>query len=323
MLKSQRLALHSLFFLSGAAALAYEVLWMRRFSVLLGATAPAVAAALAAFFAGLGLGSYLLGRLAPRFTRPLLAFAALETATALSALSVEPLLRAMQPLVAWLYDGPAGSAGSLLPLTLRIGIAIAAVLVPATCMGGTLPVLAQFVAARAESLGVRAGGLYAINTLGAACGALAIPAVCPGLRRQRALVAVVTTSLLIAGGALILRGGPKRPAHAAARTVAREGTARARGTLALAFVSGVITLALEAMATRAFALCTRTPYSFATVVAVFLPDSASVRPSRAALRRKVAPAARLSRLGGRWCLDGVAAGAVRAHHGPQSSRAEG
>jgi hypothetical protein len=42
--------LYGLFFLSGAAALAYEVLWMPRFAVLLGATAPVEAAALAAFF---------------------------------------------------------------------------------------------------------------------------------------------------------------------------------------------------------------------------------------------------------------------------------
>ena len=59
---------------------------MRRFAVLLGGTAPATAAALTAFFAGLGL-SYLLGRLAPRFARPLRVFAALETGTALSALA--------------------------------------------------------------------------------------------------------------------------------------------------------------------------------------------------------------------------------------------
>lgn len=90
-------ALHLLFFLSGAAALAYEVLWMRRFTVLLGATAPAVAAALTAFFIGLGLGSYLLGRVAPRLRRPLRTFAVLEIVTAVSALAVEPLLAAMQP----------------------------------------------------------------------------------------------------------------------------------------------------------------------------------------------------------------------------------
>lgn len=293
MLRSQRLALHSLFFLSGAAALAYEVLWMRRFSVLLGATAPAVAAALTAFFAGLGLGSYLLGRLAPRLTRPLLAFAALEIVTAVSALLVEPLLSAMQPVFAWLYDGSAGSP--VLQITLSVGVAIVAVLVPATCMGGTLPVLAQLVAARAESLGVRAGGLYAVNTLGAACGALAIPAVLlPTLGATGAFVAVVTTSLLIAAGALILARRPEAhaPEPTAARTVKREKARPVRGgTLALAFVSGAITLGLEALATRAFALVhENSVYSFATVVAVFLAGLGSgAAVARAALRRGVAP----------------------------------
>jgi len=145
--------LHSLFFLSGAAALAYEVLWMRRFAVLLGATAPATAAALVAFFAGFGLGSYLLGRLAPRLTRPLRMFAILEIITGVSAPAVEPILRAMQPVLAWLSDAPGDNAA--LHLAVSIAVAIVSVLVPATAMGGTLPVLAQFVASRAESLGIR------------------------------------------------------------------------------------------------------------------------------------------------------------------------
>src|SRR5262245_42112067 len=38
------LLMHFAFFASGAAALVYEALWMRRFSVVLGATAPATAA---------------------------------------------------------------------------------------------------------------------------------------------------------------------------------------------------------------------------------------------------------------------------------------
>jgi spermidine synthase len=290
-LRSQRLALHSLFFLSGAAALAYEVLWMRRFSVLLGATAPAVATALTAFFVGLGLGSYLLGRLAPRLRRPLVGFAALEIVTAVSALSVDPLLGAMQPVFAWFYDGSAGSP--VLQITLRVGVAIVAVLVPATCMGGTLPVLAQLVASRAESLGVRAGGLYAVNTLGAAFGALAIPALLlPAFGATGALLAVVTISLLIAAGALMLARRPEAhaPEPAAVRTVRREKARPVRGgTLALAFVSGVITLGLEALATRAFALVhENSVYSFATVVAVFLAGlGGGAALARAALKRGI------------------------------------
>jgi spermidine synthase len=298
--KSSRLPLHILFFVSGAAALSYEVLWMRRFSVLLGATAPAVAAALTAFFVGLGLGSYLFGRLAPRLARPLRAFAVLEIATALSALAVEPLLGAMQPVYARLYDVSGESVA--VHLALRVGVAVVAVLVPATCMGGTLPVLAQLVAARAQSLGVRAGGLYAVNTVGAACGALAIPAVLlPSLGAIGALAAVVTTSLLIGIGALLLErlsatqaapGSPTPEAKATSRAARREKAQSLRGvTLGLAFVSGAITLGLEALATRAFALVhENSVYSFATVVAVFLAGlGGGAAVARAALQRGIAP----------------------------------
>ena len=189
--------------MSGAAALAYQVLWMRRFAVLLGATAPAAAAALVAFFAGFGFGGYLLGRFAPRLTRPLRVFAILEIITAVSASAVAPILRAMQPVLGWLSDA---SGDNLAPqLAVKVAVATISVLVPATAMGGTLPVLAQLVASRAESLGVRAGGLYAVNILGACAGALAVPAVLlPSLGATGALRAGVTLNLLVAAAALLL-----------------------------------------------------------------------------------------------------------------------
>ncbi|MBN1825096.1 MAG: hypothetical protein JW958_02440 [Candidatus Eisenbacteria bacterium] len=51
-----------LFFLSGATGLVYEVAWTRLFSVVFGSTALAVSSVLAAFMAGLALGSWWLGR---------------------------------------------------------------------------------------------------------------------------------------------------------------------------------------------------------------------------------------------------------------------
>src|SRR5215216_3182186 len=45
------------FSISGAAALALEVLWMRSAGLVLGATAPTAATVLACYFAGLGLGA--------------------------------------------------------------------------------------------------------------------------------------------------------------------------------------------------------------------------------------------------------------------------
>jgi spermidine synthase len=302
-------ALHALFFLSGAAALAYEVLWMRRFGVLLGATAPAVAAALVAFFAGLGLGGWALGRPAPRFARPLRAFAILEIATGLSALGVEPLLSALQPLQARLYD--VSSAGPMALVVARMATAVAAELLPAFCMGGTLPLLAQHVAARASSLGVRAGGLYAVNTLGAACGALVVPAVLPPrLGATGALACAVAVNLAIGIGALVLdrSGGRVRDASPSPeRSHAAPVGPRRVGPLALAFASGALTLGLEALATRLFALVhENSVYSFATIVATFLAGlGAGAALARAALRRGVAPRTLVVAgwaAAGAWCV---------------------
>ena len=128
----------------------------------------------------------------------------------------------MQPVLAWLSDASGDNAA--LQLAVKVAVAIISVLVPATAMGGTLPVLAQFVASRAESLGVRAGGLYAVNTLGACAGALAVPAVLlPSLGATGALRAAITINLLVAAGALLLdRSEGLRPSDSPTRSLARR-----------------------------------------------------------------------------------------------------
>ena len=56
--------------LSGAAALVYEVVWMRWFRLLFGSTAYAASATLCAFFTGLAIGSAWFGRIAGRGGSP-------------------------------------------------------------------------------------------------------------------------------------------------------------------------------------------------------------------------------------------------------------
>jgi spermidine synthase len=267
---------------------------MRRFSVLLGSAAPAVAAALVACFIGLGFGSYVFGRLAPRLASPLRAFAWLEIATGAFAVVVDSVLVAAPPAFARLYEVSGGSPAIL--LTLELLAAVAVVLLPATCMGGTLPVLAQFLAAKARALGVRAGGLYAVNTLGAACGALAVPALLlPCFGARGALAALVALNLSIGAIAFALAtksippvAEPEPPPEVPGpqHRESRPGKA----LLLFAFVSGLITLALEALATRMFAqVHENSIYSFATVLAVFLAGLAlGATLARAALKRAVA-----------------------------------
>src|SRR5215470_20085872 len=83
-----------LLFGSGACALVYQVVWLREFRLVFGASTAASAAVLAIFIGGLGLGGWLLGRRADADSRPLAFYAQLEAIVALSA-AASPLLLAL------------------------------------------------------------------------------------------------------------------------------------------------------------------------------------------------------------------------------------
>jgi len=74
------------FFLSGFAGLVYEVCWIKKAALVFGSTTFALSSVLAIFFGGLALGSYLFGRLAQRWDRPLRIYALLEVCLAALAL---------------------------------------------------------------------------------------------------------------------------------------------------------------------------------------------------------------------------------------------
>src|SRR3954454_15343393 len=76
------------FFLSGASGLILELIWTRMLTLVFGSTTLAVSTVLTAFMGGLGLGSYLAGRLADRLKDPVRAYALAEAAIGVYALAV-------------------------------------------------------------------------------------------------------------------------------------------------------------------------------------------------------------------------------------------
>ena len=90
------------FWLSGAAALVYEVLWLKQLGRLFGVTAYASSTTLAVFFLGLSLGGWIFSRIAPRLRNPLRTYAWLELGIA----AVGDLLRNLHhPIGAALSEG--------------------------------------------------------------------------------------------------------------------------------------------------------------------------------------------------------------------------
>ena len=74
-----------LFFCSGASALIYQVLWLRKLGLVFGVTVYAASTVWAGFMFGLAVGSLLSGRLADRVRRPLVWFGVAEALIAVSA----------------------------------------------------------------------------------------------------------------------------------------------------------------------------------------------------------------------------------------------
>jgi spermidine synthase len=163
--------IYLLFFLSGAAALVYEVAWVRSLQLLFGTSHLAVTAVLSVFMAGLALGSYLIGKRVDALRRPLRLYGLLEIGIGVFA-AVFLLLTKLYP---YLYVPLARVAeDNILYLSfLRVVFAVVAMIVPTTLMGGTLPVLARFVSTRSRSIGGRISFLYGFNTLGAVVGTMA------------------------------------------------------------------------------------------------------------------------------------------------------
>jgi len=249
---------------SGTASIVYQLLWIRQLTLVVGVEVQAVATAVAAFFGGLALGGWAVGRVADRAARPLRLYAMLEIGIAgLSAASTWALAHAAP----WFVTGQAavGTLVWLLPFAL-VGV-------PALLMGGTLPVLLRSLAPSDGSIGAAGGRLYAANTAGAIAGALLAPFVLiPALGLQGSAWFAAGINLTLAGVAFLLDRGrvsaTEPPTNLATQN---ERPAGARAALVVYALAGGVALGYEVvwsqavvqfMSTRAFA--------FAIVLATYL-----------------------------------------------------
>ncbi|HEV8340537.1 MAG TPA: fused MFS/spermidine synthase [bacterium] len=213
-----RRAILLIFVASGASALIYELVWMRRLTLVFGSTTLAVSTVLAAFMGGLALGGLLLGCYADRRPhRALFTYGLLEIGIALVAAMMPLLFRAVEAVYLGLYPRVAGSPQ--LFVLVQFLLAGAVIVVPATLMGGTLPLLSKTLVHRQEDVGGGVGALYAANTLGAGAGvALATYLLLPlaGLWRSQLLAALLNLAAggvaLVIDGALRIRRVPVAPA---------------------------------------------------------------------------------------------------------------
>jgi spermidine synthase len=200
---SSRAAVFALFYLSGIAGLIYQVLWLRRLSLVFGITVYAASTVLAAFMAGLAIGSALSGRVLRRGVSPLAAFGVAELLIGVTGLLSPLLLDAAWFVYAALHDLSPDSLGMLTVARLACSFLILAV--PTTMMGITLPLLTAAVSDRERSAATNVSVLYALNTLGAMSGTLlAGYLLIPAIGIQRSFLLAASVNVMVGVVALVL-----------------------------------------------------------------------------------------------------------------------
>lgn len=257
------------FFLSGVAALVYQVTWQRILALHSGVGIYSVAVIVAAFMLGLGAGSHAGGVISARL-RPAAAlrgFALIELGIAVfGALSVALYYD-------WLYVHAARLYEPLWRAALLHVLALAA---PTFLMGMSLPFLVRATVRSAPLAGETVGRLYAVNLLGAAAGAALTPWVLIRLSGMRGAVTCAAAANVAA--ALIVfaaRAVPETPDDLALEPVERAAIASNSLPLAgwalLYALGGFCALALEMLWFRVADVALKaTSFTFGTVLCIYL-----------------------------------------------------
>jgi spermidine synthase len=263
------------FFLSGATALVFETLWTRMLVLVFGATSLAQSTVLAAFMGGLALGSALGGRLADRSSRPLRLYGLCQGGIGIYALFLPKLIAAYPGLARALTASHTFWALSLG----RFVLSVAALIVPTTLMGTTLPLLSRHVVRLPAEMGraaARISRLYAANTFGAVLGAAAATFVLlPTLGLSHTHLFAAIADLLLMAVVLLVARRPR-----VVDPLAEIGTAEASPPVAPALrrlavgafcLSGAAAMANQILWTRALSMVIGSSiYSFTLVLLAFL-----------------------------------------------------
>lgn len=211
--RKARIAVYLMFFLSGAAGLVYEVVWLRMLILVFGSTQFAVGTILTAFMGGLALGSFLFGRRIDRHGNPLRLYGLLELGIGLYALLIPLLFDLLVPVYTTIWNrfAPSFFTFSLI----RFGFIMLVLIVPTSLMGGTLPILSKFVTRREDAIGMSVGTLYAINTFGAVVGTAAAGFFLIAAFGSRATLLTAAAINLVIGLFSLLLSRGREPAEAA------------------------------------------------------------------------------------------------------------
>jgi predicted membrane-bound spermidine synthase len=252
-----------LLFLSGVSALVFQILWIKQLTLIVGLDVHAITIAVSAFFGGLAAGSFLFGRWADRIRRPLMLYGLMELCVGLLGVGSTVALAHTAPLFATV-DKWNGLLAWTMPLAL-VGV-------PATVMGGTLPVLVRVLASRSGPISSEGGRLYAANTAGGVAGVLfASFVLIPAFGVFGSALAAATLNAIAALGAVALGRQSETVSIERLESSPAPRPAGFRLALLLYCLAGSMALGYEVVWSQVLAQWTSTrTFAFAVVLATYL-----------------------------------------------------
>jgi len=174
-----------LMLISGFATFAYEVLWTRLLSHILGGSVVAFATMLASFLSGIAIGSAVASRYAKTRAMAQLGFVVSELGIAATCVAIYLALDQFVPPTAGLLGNVSVAIALLLPATLFIG--------------ATFPFAVRILCANESEASVASARVYAWNTVGAIAGAVVAGFVLiPMLKYEGAIKVVVAINIALA-----------------------------------------------------------------------------------------------------------------------------
>jgi spermidine synthase len=166
--KNTTAVLCGIFFLSGASALVFELLWFQLAGLTFGNSVWAGALVLASFMGGLALGSGLAAFWGHKIKFPIRTYAFIEILIAISGFSLVLIFPKLTPFLVPIYRPLLDH--SFILNSLKAMIAFCLMVAPSAAMGATLPILVKALYSRNPGFGRVLGILYGWNTFGAMVG---------------------------------------------------------------------------------------------------------------------------------------------------------
>lgn len=236
--------LYLIFFASGFAGLIYESIWTHYLKLFLGHAAYAQTLVLAIFMGGMAIGSGLASRYSTAIRRPLLAYAAVETAIGLCALAFHSIFISSTEAF---YAAASTGLGENALIAAKWGLATALILPQSILLGATFPLFAAAATrARPEQAGHAIATLYFANSLGGTIGVLASGFVLiPSLGLPGTIVTAGITNLAIATIAARLPTGTAPATNLRPHASASRPDAVVRLLIVVSFLTGASSFVYE------------------------------------------------------------------------------